>query len=155
MCSLQVLKFHYTENLEFYLCIRNISSTEAYIWHECAVCKCYSFITYRMWNYTRAVWKVRGKPYYSESGLCGRAVTVSFSKYLPWQAMHFLQRSTHFSKICCKLQEDSGTSGFDLSRSFLCLWSASTNWKPQVILLHRLHRLDVWVVGFQNSIVQS
>jgi hypothetical protein len=27
--------------------------------------------------------------YYSESELCGDAVTVSFSKYLPWQAMHF------------------------------------------------------------------
>jgi hypothetical protein len=37
-------------------------------------------------------------PYYSESKLCGGAVTVSFSKYLPWQAMHFLQRSTHFSR---------------------------------------------------------
>jgi hypothetical protein len=31
----------------------------------------------------------------------GGAVTVSFSKYLPRQAMHFLQRSTHFSKTCC------------------------------------------------------
>jgi hypothetical protein len=40
--------------------------------------------------------------YYSESKLCGGAVTVSFSKYLPWQAMHFLQRSTHFSKTCCR-----------------------------------------------------
>jgi hypothetical protein len=39
-------------------------------------------------------------PYYSESELCGGAVTVSFSKYLPWQAMHYLQRSTHFSKTC-------------------------------------------------------
>jgi hypothetical protein len=29
-------------------------------------------------------------------------VTVSFSKYLPWQAMHFLQRSTHYSKTCCR-----------------------------------------------------
>jgi hypothetical protein len=37
-------------------------------------------------------------PYYAESELCGGAVTVSFSKYLLWQAMHFLQRSTHFSK---------------------------------------------------------
>jgi hypothetical protein len=37
-------------------------------------------------------------PYYSESELCGGAVTTSFSKYLPWQAMHFLQRSTHFWK---------------------------------------------------------
>jgi hypothetical protein len=40
-------------------------------------------------------------PYYSKSELCGGAVTVSFSKYLPWQAMH-LQRSTHFSKTCCR-----------------------------------------------------
>jgi hypothetical protein len=41
-------------------------------------------------------------PYYSKSELCGGAVTVSLSKYLPWQAMHFLQRSTHFSKTCCR-----------------------------------------------------
>jgi hypothetical protein len=27
---------------------------------------------------------------------------VSFSKYFPWQAMHFLQRSTYFSKTCCR-----------------------------------------------------
>jgi hypothetical protein len=38
---------------------------------------------------------------YSVSELCGGAVRVSFSKYLPWQPMHFLQRSTHFSKTCC------------------------------------------------------
>jgi hypothetical protein len=37
--------------------------------------------------------------HYSESELCGGAVTVSFPKYLPWQAMHFLQCSTHFSKM--------------------------------------------------------
>jgi hypothetical protein len=55
------------------------------------------------------MYKVRGSfenfvdpPYYSESKLCEGAVTVSFSKYLPWQAMHFLQRSTHFSKVCCR-----------------------------------------------------
>jgi hypothetical protein len=40
--------------------------------------------------------------YYSESELYGVAVTVSFSKYLPWHAMPFLQRSTHFSKTCCR-----------------------------------------------------
>jgi hypothetical protein len=39
-------------------------------------------------------------PYHSEAELCGDAVTVSFSKHSPWQAMHFLQRSTHFSKTC-------------------------------------------------------
>jgi hypothetical protein len=41
-------------------------------------------------------------PHYSESELCGGAVTVSFSKYLPWQVTHFLQRSTQFSKTCCR-----------------------------------------------------
>jgi hypothetical protein len=53
--------------------------------------------------------KIRGSfakfvdsPYYSESELCGGAVTVSISKYLPCQAMHFLQRFTHFSKTCCR-----------------------------------------------------
>jgi hypothetical protein len=40
-------------------------------------------------------------PYYFESEPFGGAVTVSFLKYLPWQTMHFLQRSTHFSKMCC------------------------------------------------------
>jgi hypothetical protein len=38
--------------------------------------------------------------YYSESERCGGA--VSFSKHLPRQAIHFLQRSTHFSKTCCR-----------------------------------------------------
>jgi hypothetical protein len=38
-------------------------------------------------------------PYDSESELCGGAVTVSFSKYLPWQAMHFLQRSTDLENV--------------------------------------------------------
>jgi hypothetical protein len=37
-------------------------------------------------------------PYYSKSEPCGSAVTVYISKYLPWQATHFLQRSTHSSK---------------------------------------------------------
>jgi hypothetical protein len=41
-------------------------------------------------------------PYYSESELCEGTVTASFSKYLHWQAMYYLQRSTHFSKICCE-----------------------------------------------------
>jgi hypothetical protein len=33
-------------------------------------------------------------PYYPEYELRGGAVTVSLSMYLPWQAIHFLQRST-------------------------------------------------------------
>jgi hypothetical protein len=55
-----------------------------------------------MWSstYTRGTFaKFVDSPYYSESDLCGGAVTVSFSKYLPWQATHFLQCSTQFSKM--------------------------------------------------------
>jgi hypothetical protein len=37
-------------------------------------------------------------PHYSQSELCRGAVTVSFSKYHPLQAIYFLQRFTHFSK---------------------------------------------------------
>jgi hypothetical protein len=40
--------------------------------------------------------------YCAESELCGGVVTVSFPKHVAWQAMHFLQRSTHFSKTCCR-----------------------------------------------------
>jgi hypothetical protein len=43
--------------------------------------------------------KFVNSPYYSKSEICGGAVTVSFSKYLPWQAMHFLQRSTHSRNV--------------------------------------------------------
>jgi hypothetical protein len=46
--------------------------------------------------------KFVNSPYFSESELRGGAVTVSFSEYLPWQVKHFLQRSTHFSKTCCR-----------------------------------------------------
>jgi hypothetical protein len=42
--------------------------------------------------------KFMDSPYYSELELGGGAVTISLSKYLPWQAIHFLHRSTHFSK---------------------------------------------------------
>jgi hypothetical protein len=40
--------------------------------------------------------------YYSESELCEGAVMVSFSKDLSWQEMHIVQRSTQFSKTCCR-----------------------------------------------------
>jgi hypothetical protein len=53
-------------------------------------------------NIRRPFEKFVYSPYYSESELYGGAVTVSFSKYLPWQEMHFLQRSTHFSKTFCR-----------------------------------------------------
>jgi hypothetical protein len=46
--------------------------------------------------------KFMNSPYYSESEFYEGAVTVSFSKYLPWQVMHFLQSSTYFLKMCCR-----------------------------------------------------
>jgi hypothetical protein len=39
---------------------------------------------------------------YFKSELCGGVVMVSLFKYLPWQAMHVLQCSTHFLKMCCR-----------------------------------------------------
>jgi hypothetical protein len=78
---------------------RKIPSTKIYC--EWALCSCTHFLL------LEAV--LRGSfenfvdsPYYSESGLCSGKTTICFSKYLPWQAMHFLQRSTHFSKTCCR-----------------------------------------------------
>jgi hypothetical protein len=34
--------------------------------------------------------KFMDSPYYSKSELCRGVVMVSFSKYLPWQTMHYL-----------------------------------------------------------------
>jgi hypothetical protein len=69
---------------------------------------CKSFLREIIWNLFFS--NLRGpfakfvdSPCYSESELWGCAVTVSFSTYLPWQAMHFLQRSTHFSETWCRL----------------------------------------------------
>jgi hypothetical protein len=42
--------------------------------------------------------KFADSPYYSQSKQGGATVTVPFSKYVPWQVMHFLQSSIHFSK---------------------------------------------------------
>jgi hypothetical protein len=58
-------------------------------------------------------------PYYSESELCGGAVTVSLFEVPPLASdallttLHpFLENVLHTA--CRKLQEDSGTGGFDL-----------------------------------------
>jgi hypothetical protein len=103
--------------------------------------------------------KFVASPYHSESKLCGGAVTVSFSKYLTWQPMPFLQRSIHFPKTCCRpfaagfrriVEQAVLTFRFRFSVS-----EALPPLEPQLVSLHRLHRLDGWVVGFQNSITQS
>jgi hypothetical protein len=52
--------------------------------------------------YTRSVCKVRGIILLLRIGNLWRCGDRLSSKYFPWQAMHFLQRSTHFSKIWCR-----------------------------------------------------
>jgi hypothetical protein len=71
-------------------------------------------------------------PYYSESELLWSAVTVSFSKYFLWQAMHFLQRSTHFSKTSCRPL---------ITSKFLASELHFRGWKSQEIAWG-----DIWTV---------
>jgi hypothetical protein len=53
-------------------------------------------------NNTRAVCKVRGFTLLLLVGTLWRCDDGLFIEVPPWQAMHFLQRSTHFSKTCCR-----------------------------------------------------
>jgi hypothetical protein len=82
-------------------------------------------------------------PYYSESELGGGAVTVSFSKYLPWQVTHFLQRSTHFSKTCCRPFISSKFLASELPfhgwRSGLC--GGCSNGVPPIHFFQAEHRI--------------
>jgi hypothetical protein len=110
-------------------------------------------------SFTRVVWKLRGLTLLLRVGTLWRCGDGLFFELLPL-ASDALLTTLHpllanvLQTVCRKLQEDSGTGGFDLSRLILRLQSASTIWKPQFISLHRLHRLDGWTVGFQNSIAQ-
>jgi hypothetical protein len=54
------------------------------------------------YNVQRPFAKFVDSPYHSKLKLCEGTVMVSFSKYLPWQMMHFLQHLTHFLKTCCR-----------------------------------------------------
>jgi hypothetical protein len=70
--------------------------------------------------------------------------------------LHPLLANVLQTVFCRKLEKDSGTGGCDLlitSRfifhvRFSVSKSASTTRKPQLVSLHRLHRLDGWFVGF-------
>jgi hypothetical protein len=50
----------------------------------------------------RSVWKVRGHALLLRVGSLWRGGAVSFSKYLPWQEMCFLQCSIQFSRKSCR-----------------------------------------------------
>jgi hypothetical protein len=82
-------------------------------------------------------------PYYSESELSGGAVTISFSKYLLWQAMHVLQRSTHFSKMCCTPL---------ITSKFLALELPFYGWKsPEIAWCRDLDCMADVLMGFHRS----
>jgi hypothetical protein len=51
---------------------------------------------------TRAVCKVRGLTLLLRVGTLWRCGDGLIFEIPPWQAMHFLQCSTHFSKTCCR-----------------------------------------------------
>jgi len=52
------------------------------------------------WWYLRGLFaEFMDSPYYSKLELCRGAVIISFSEHLPWQTVHFLQCSTHFSML--------------------------------------------------------
>jgi hypothetical protein len=104
----------------------------------------------------RAVWKVRGFTFLLRVGLRGGAVTVSFSKYLPWQAMHFLQCSIRFSKTCCRMFAASFRRIVEqavfLPRSSLFMVGKA---RKSQGARSGLHRLDGWVVGFLIHFFQT
>jgi hypothetical protein len=82
-------------------------------------------------------------PYYSLSELCGGAVTVSFSKYLPWQEMNFLQRSTHFWNTCCRPL---------ITSKFLASELRFHGWKnPRNLMGRNLYCMTDFLMGFHRS----
>jgi hypothetical protein len=98
-------------------------------------CGAYLYVHLRLTQIRGPFEKFVDSHYYSESELCGGAVTVSFSKCLPLQAMYFLQRSTHFSKTCCRkslgapfswLEEPRNRMGQDLN------WILCSAWKKWI-----------------------
>jgi hypothetical protein len=96
--------------------------------------------------------KFLDSPYYSESELCGGAVTVFFE--VPPLASDAHLTTLHpllenvLQTVCRKLQEDSGTGGFDS-------WSLWVLRSLFMVSLHRLHRLDGWVLRFLIHFFQA
>jgi hypothetical protein len=112
------------------------------------------------YNYTRAVWEVRGLTLLLRVGTLWRCGDGLFF-VVPPLASDALLTTLHpllenvLQTVSRKLQEDSGTGtvlGLPLRGSNFTCVSASLkrfhHLKPQLVSLHRLHRLDGWVVGF-------
>jgi hypothetical protein len=92
-------------------------------------------------------------PYYSELKLCGGMVMVSFLKYLPQQAMHFLQCSTHFLKMYCI---SLITSKF-LASELLVMVGKAKKWhraRSELNSVFGLEKVDQWN-PIRTSTIQS
>jgi hypothetical protein len=93
MSSSPKCQFHLGSRLKMFISLMRVT---------CLAHSCFLIQSYET-HYVRGPFeKFVDSPYYSESELCGDAVTISFLKCLPRQVKHFLQRSTHFSKTCCR-----------------------------------------------------
>jgi hypothetical protein len=92
--------------------------------------------------------KLVDSSYYSDSELRGGAVTVSVSKYLPWQAMHFLQRYTHFSETCCKPFATSFRKMVEQAWFYPRKVSREIISVEENLCASKFHRPDGWVVRF-------
>jgi hypothetical protein len=119
-------------------------------------------MSWNPWGYVRGPFaQFVDSPYYFESELCGGAVTVTFSKYLSWQAMHFLQRSTNFSKTHCRplfeisclgapfslLEKPRNRMGRDLNWILCSLWK---KWIGGTPLEHPPYSSDLAPMQFLN-----
>jgi hypothetical protein len=78
-----------------------------------------------------------------------------FSKYLPWQAMHFLQHSTHFIEMCCRPFAASFRRIAEQARLYLQKGSSEIFLVEENLCASKLHRLDKWVVGFLIHFFQA
>jgi hypothetical protein len=103
---------------------------------------------------TRAVWIVRGLTLLIRAGTfwwCGDGL---FFEVVPPLASDALLTTLHpllenvLQTVCRKLQDDSGTGGFDF-------WSLLALSSLFIVSLHRLHRLDGWLVGFLSHFLQA
>jgi hypothetical protein len=117
------------------------------------ILNCLHLETIIRWPFAKFV----DSPYHSESELCGGAVTVSFSKYLPWQAMHFLQRFTHFSETCCRPMITSKclASEFPFHEARSGLYDGCSNGVPPIHFFQAEHRIQfrsrpMRFLGFSN-----
>jgi hypothetical protein len=102
----------------------------------------------------RTVCKVRELTLSLRVGTLWRCGDFFFSKYLTRQAMHFLQRSTHFSKTCCRPLHHFEISGLGAHFSWLEKPKKSHGARYELHFLFGLEKVDRWN-PIRTSAIQS